>query len=183
MSRKYKFRKQEAAYFVSFATVNWVDVFTREIYLGILADSLTYCRKNKGMELYAYVFMPNHVHLLLRSLNEDPSGLMRDFKGFTSRKLIEAIKENPHESRKEYLLKQFKDAGAKASNVTKYQLWQQNNKPIEVYSPWIVEQKVNYIHNNPVQEGFVTNAAEWKYSSARNYSGDQTILEIDLIGS
>lgn len=183
MSRKYKFRKTEAAYFVSFATINWVDVFTREIYLGILADSITYCRKNKGMELYAYVFMPNHVHLLFRSLHNDPSGLMRDFKGFTSRKIIKAIQENPRESRKEYLLKQFEESGLKRSNVEKYQFWQQNNKPIEVYSTWVVNQKVNYIHNNPVKEGFVTNSVDWKYSSARNYAGDQTVLEIDLMGS
>nr|WP_294862478.1 transposase [uncultured Fluviicola sp.] len=183
MSRKYKFRNPEAAYFVSFATVQWVDLFTREVYFGILADSLSYCRKHKGIELYAYVFMPNHVHLLFRSVENDPSGFMRDFKGFTSRKLIEAIKENPRESRKEYLLKLFEDAGKKNSNVTKYQLWQQNNQPIEVFSPWVVEQKVNYIHNNPVKEGLVTNPADWKYSSARNYAGDQTVLEIDLMGT
>lgn len=183
MSRKYKFRKPEAAYFVSFATVNWVDLFTREIYLSILAESITYCRKHKGMELYAYVFMPNHVHLLFRSTQNDPSGLIRDFKGYTSRKLLKAIAENPGESRKYYLLKLFEDAGTKNSNVKKYQLWQQNNQPIEVYSNWVVEQKVNYIHNNPVKGGFVTNPAEWKYSSARNYSGDQTVLEIDLMGS
>jgi putative transposase len=183
MSRKYKFRKPEAAYFVSFATVNWVDLFTREIYRSILSESITYCRKHKGMELYAYVFMPNHVHLLFRSIENDPSGLIRDFKGYTSRKLLQAIKDNPRESRKEYLLKLFEGAGAKTSNVQKYQLWQQNNKPIEVYSTWVLEQKVNYIHNNPVEEGFVTNPAEWKYSSARNYSGDQTVLEIDLMGS
>ncbi len=182
MSRKYKFRKPEAAYFVSFATVNWVDVFTRDIYLSILADALTYCRKNKGMELYAYVFMPNHVHLLFRSLNNDPSGLIRDFKGFTSRKLLDCIKDNPRESRKEYLLKQFEDAGSKNSNVNKYQFWQQNNKPIEVYSQVVVEQKVDYIHNNPVEEGFITDAVDWKYSSARNYAGDHTVLEIDLMG-
>jgi len=117
MSRKCKFRKPEAAYFVSFATVNWLDVFTREIYLGILADSITYCRKHKGMELYSYVFMPNHLHLLFRSLNNDPSGLIRDFKGFTSRKIIQAIKENPRESRKEYLLALFEKSGSKNSNV------------------------------------------------------------------
>ena len=103
--------------------------------------------------------------------------LWRDFKGYTSKKLIEAIKENPRESRKEYLLKQFKDAGSKNGNVKQYQLWQQNNKPIEVYSNWVVEQKVNYIHNNPVEEGLVTNPVDWKYSSARNYAGDQTVLE------
>lgn len=181
MSRKYKFRKPEAAYFVSFATVNWVDLFTREIYFNILAESLTYCRKHKGMELYAYVFMPNHVHLLFRSTENNPSGLLRDFKGFTSRKLLRAVIDNPKESRKEYLLKLFEDAGRKNSNVTKYQLWQQNNQPIEVYSDWVIEQKVNYIHNNPVKGGFVTKPVEWKYSSARNYSGDQTVLEIDLM--
>lgn len=132
---------------------------------------------------HAYVFMPNHVHLLFRSNENDPSGFMRDFKGFTSRKLIEAIKENPRESRKEYLLKLFADAGKKNSNVTTHQLWQQNNQPIEVFSNWVVKQKVNYIHNNPVKEGLVTNPVDWKYSSARNYAGDQTVLEIDLMGT
>jgi len=182
MSRKYKFKNSEAAYFVSFATVNWVDLFTREIYFGVLADAITYCRKHKGIELYAYVFMPNHVHLLFRSTLNDPSGFMRDFKGFTSRKLIETIKGNQRESRKEYLLKMFEEAGSKNSNVKRYQLWQQNNQPIEVFSTWVVEQKVNYIHNNPVEQGLVTNAIDWKYSSARNYAGDQTVLEIDLMG-
>ena len=67
--------------------------------------------------------------------------------------------------------------------MTTYQLWQQNNKPIEVFSSWVVKQKVNYIHNNPVKEGFVTNSVDWKYSSARNYAGDQTVLEIDLMGT
>jgi REP element-mobilizing transposase RayT len=182
MSRKYKFRNPEGAYFISFATVNWVDVFTRELYFNILADSITYCRKHKGMELYAYVFMTNHVHLLFRSIDNDPSGLIRDLKGFTSRKLLQVIKENPKESRKDNLLKLFGDAGAKNSNLTNYQLWQQNNQPIEVYSTWVLEQKVNYIHNNPVKAGFVTNPADWKYSSARNYDGDQSVLEIDLLG-
>src|SRR3989344_1633354 len=130
MSRKYKFRKPEAAYFISFATVKWIDLFTDEIYLSILADSVTYCRKHKGMELYSYVFMRNHVHLLFRSLENNPSGLIRDFKGFTSRKLIQAIQNNPDESRKEYLLKQFKEAGLQRSNVKNYQLWQQDNQQI-----------------------------------------------------
>jgi REP element-mobilizing transposase RayT len=115
-------------------------------------------------------------------VNNDPSGLLRDFKGFTSRKLIQAIKDNPDESNKEYWLKQFEEAGLKKSNVKKYQLWQQDNQPIEVYSKRIVDQKVNYIHNNPVKKGLTNNPVDWKYSSARNYAGDQTILEIDLMG-
>jgi len=95
MSRKYKFGDKTGAYFISFATVYWIDVFTREEYFGSIVESLDYCRKNKGMEIYGYCIMPSHVHLIFRSENGDPSGLIRDFKGFTSRKMLKAIEENP----------------------------------------------------------------------------------------
>jgi len=183
MSTKYRFHKPDAAYFISFATVEWVDVFTREIYFQIIIDSIKFCRENKGMELFAYCIMPNHIHMMFRSLNDDPAGLIRDFKGFTSRKIIATIEENPRESRKEYLLKMFKEAAKTKSNVEKYQLWQHDNKPIEVYSNKVIKQKFDYIHMNPVEEGLVVNSIDWKYSSARNYYGDNSILEIDILGS
>ena len=104
MSRKYKFHNESGAYFISFATVYWLDVFTRQAYFNVLEESTDYCRAEKGMEVFAYCFMPSHVHLIFRSSNEDPSGLIRDFKGFTARKLIKTIEENPQESRKEWLL-------------------------------------------------------------------------------
>ena len=69
MSRKYKFRNPEAVYFVTFTTVNWIDVFTRPIYKEIIVDSLNYCIKNKGLMVYAWVIMSNHVHLVIESRN------------------------------------------------------------------------------------------------------------------
>jgi len=181
MSRKYKFGEKEGAYFVSFATVNWIDVFTRDTYFSIIATSLAYCRKEKGMEVYGYCIMPSHVHLIFRSSLGDPSGLMRDFKGYTARKLLKAIEENQQESRKEWLLWMFERAGLKNSNVKQKQFWQQHNQPIEIWSLKVLEQKLNYIHQNPVEAGFVTDPIDWKYSSARNYgNNDQTVLEIDL---
>ena len=181
MSRKYKFREKEGAYFVSFATVFWIDLFTRMEYFDIVISSLDYCRKNKGMIIFGYCIMPSHVHLIFRSALGDPSGLMRDFKGFTSRKMLKAIAENPQESRKDWLLWMFEKAGKKNSNVEKSQFWQQNNQPIEIWSLKVFEQKLNYIHNNPVETGFVTDPIDWKYSSARNYgNNDQTVLEIDV---
>lgn len=180
MSRKYKFGESTGAYFISFATVYWIDVFTRDIYFSVIIESLDYCRKNKGMEIYGYCIMPSHVHLIFRSAEADPSGLIRDFKGFTSRKMLKTIEENIQESRKELLLWMFEKAGKKNSNVKNRQFWQQNNKPIELWSLKVFEQKLNYIHNNPVISGFVTNPIDWKYSSARNYgNNDDTILEID----
>jgi len=134
------------------------------------------------MEVFAYCFMPSHIHLVFRSDKEDPSGLLRDFKGFTSRRLIKEIEENPQESRKEWLLRMMERAAKKKSNVTKRQFWQQNNKPIELWSAKVLKQKIDYIHNNPVESGFVTNPIDWKYSSARNYADDETILKIDNQG-
>jgi putative transposase len=182
MSRKYKFKNPTAAYFISFATVYWIDVFTRQIYFSILAESINNCRKEKGMEVFAYCFMPNHVHLIFRSSNGDPSGLLRDFKGFTARELLKAIEENPQESRKEWMLRMMEWAGKQKSNVIKRQFWQQHNKPIELWSGKVIKQKIEYIHNNPVVQGFVTDPIHWKYSSARNYANDQTILKIDNEG-
>jgi putative transposase len=180
MSRKYKFGDKTGAYFISFATVYWIDVFTREEYFGSIVEPLDYCRKNKGMEIYGYCIMPSHVHLIFRSENGDPSGVIRDFKGFTSRKMLKVIEENPQESRKEWMLWMFERAGKKNSNVKFRQFWQQN-KPIEIWSFKVFEQKLNYIHNNPLETGFVTNPLDWKYSSARNYGdNDQTVLEIDI---
>ena len=181
MSRKYKFGEKEGAYFVSFATVNWIDVFTRIDYFDCIIESLDFCRKNKGMEIYGYCIMPSHVHLIFRSSLGDPSGLMRDFKGFTSRKMLTIIEDNPQESRKEWMLWMFERAGKKNSNVKNRQFWQQNNQPIEIWSLKVFEQKLNYIHNNPVETGFVIDPIDWKYSSARNYgNSDQTVLEIDI---
>ena len=65
--------------------MGWLDVFTRNEYKDLIIESLTFCQKNKGMEIHAWCIMTNHVHLIFRSSLGDPSGLMRDFKGFTSR--------------------------------------------------------------------------------------------------
>lgn len=182
MSRKYKFHNKLSLYFVSFATINWVDVFTRQTYFDILADSISYCRKEKGMEIFAYCFMPNHIHFIFRDSNEKPESLLRDFKKYTSRKIIQAIQKNPQESRRDWMLSMFEEAGKKKGNVLKNQFWQHHNKPIELWSIKVIKQKINYIHNNPVKSGFVTNAEDWKYSSAKNFMDDDTVLEIDSTG-
>ncbi len=182
MSRKYKFHNKGGLYFVSFATINWIDVFTRQVYFDVLAESVSYCRKEKGLELYCYRFMPSHIHFIFRSANEQPSELLRDFKRHTSKKVIESIESNPQESRKEWLLWMFKRAGKKNATTSNYQFWQHHNKPIELWSEKVIKQKIDYIHNNPVVSGFVMNTIDWKYSSARNYQEDNTVLEIDYTG-
>lgn len=179
MSRNYKFHNKSGLYFVSFATVYWLDVFTRQVYFDFLVESINYCRAKKGMELFSYCFMSNHILLIFRSNIDKPDELLRDFKSYTAKKLIEAIKDNPQESRKEYLLWFFQRAANKKSNDSKYQFWQHHNKPIELWTDSVIKQKIDYIHNNPVVSGFVTNPVDWKYSSARNFQDDHTVLQID----
>ena len=178
MSRNYKFHNPEGVYFVSFAVVEWLDVFTRNEYKDIIIDSLQFCQKEKGMEIYAWCIMTNHVHLIFKSVkNQKPELLLGDFKRFTSKAIVKAIIDNPIESRKEWLLEQFEKAGAKSSNVNKYQFWRHDNKPIELWSNKVIDEKINYIHNNPVEEGFVYKPEEYVYSSAKDYAGELGLIE------
>ncbi len=134
MSRKYKFHDQDALYFVSFATVNWVDVFTRNVYRYVVLDSLKYCSTNKGMELYAWCIMSNHVHLIIGSKGKPMQDIIRDLKSFTSRTIKDEIANNPQESRKEWMLSMFTRAGRQNGNNHDWQFWQQNNQPIELWN-------------------------------------------------
>ncbi|MFK8046788.1 MAG: transposase, partial [Crocinitomicaceae bacterium] len=170
-------------YFVSFAVVEWLDVFSNNKYTNILLDSLRFCQKEKGMEINAWCIMPNHVHLVFRSVGEQrPELILGDFKRFTSKAIVKAIKENPEESKKEFFLNHFLKAGRKSSNVTKYQFWRHDNHPIEVWSPHIVSQKINYTHNNPVKAGLSLSPEDYQYSSAIDYFGGKGLLDDIVIG-
>ncbi len=181
MSSKYKFYNKEGLYFISFATINWIDVFIREHYFQEMVCCFDYCRKNKGMEIYAWCIMPSHIHLIFRAKNNNPGDLIRDMKGHTSKRLQKLILENPDESRKTWILWMMKKAGENRSNIKGRQFWQQKNHPIELWTAEVIDQKVDYIHQNPVKAGFVTEPHQWKYSSAINYSGGKGILEIDYV--
>lgn len=84
MSRKYKFNDKNGVYFISFATVYWIDVFVRDCYFEMMISALNYCRENKGMKIYGYCIMPSHVHLLFQIEEKNPSDVIRDLKTFTS---------------------------------------------------------------------------------------------------
>ena len=181
MSRKYKFYNLEGLYFVSFATINWIDVFVRDQYFWEISQSLDFCRKERGMEIYCWCIMPSHIHLIFRSKSGEPCKMLGNMKKHTSKQMQDLITNNPTESRKEWILWMMERAGKRNSNVDKMQFWQQNNKPIELWSPEVIGQKVDYIHNNPVEAGFVLEPWHWKYSSAIDYSGGKGLIEIDLI--
>ena len=170
MSVRYKFRDQSKLYFVSFAVVYWIDVFIRNEYKDILLDSLRFCQKEKGLEVCAWCIMTSHAHLIIGTHQEKLENIMRDFKSHTSRELKKAINNNTQESRKEWILWMMERAGKKNSNNKSFQFWQQDNHPVELWDNYMMEQKMNYIHQNPVVSGIVSKPEDYIYSSARDYA-------------
>jgi REP element-mobilizing transposase RayT len=179
----YKIRNKEGIHFITFAVIEWVDVFTRKDYRDIVLESIKYCQAEKGLILYAWCLMSNHVHLVVAAKNNDTSDILRDFKKFTGKKIIKAIQENNKESRREWMLNIFKQAGEANSRNSTYQFWRQENHPKELFSSGFTVQKLNYIHNNPVESGIVEKAEDYLYSSARDYERGKKcgLLEVEWI--
>jgi len=182
MSTKYKIHNPEGIYYVTFATVQWVNLFDRPVYKHILVDNLNYCIQNKGLIIFAYVIMSNHLHLIMKARDGfNLSHILRDYKKYTSVKLLEEIQENPQESRKNWMLWIFGSAGKKNINNKKFQIWQQDNHPIELINNEIIDQKINYIHDNPVVAEYVINPEDYKYSSARDYADGHSDVNVELL--
>ncbi len=181
MSEKYKFYDPDEMYFITPTIIGWVDVFTRSRYCELVLDSLRYCQKNKGLVIHAWVIMSNHLHLIVsRSSESTLQDIIRDFKRFTSIELIKQIKES-NDSRKLWMLEVFRNAAANLKRVNSYKVWQDGNQPIALNSNEKIDQRLEYLHNNPVKAEIVYNQEDYIYSSAIDYTGGKGLLDIDLI--
>lgn len=170
MSERWKF-VGEYAHFISFAVVGWIDVFTRADYAEFLLKNLDFCRKNKGLKLYAFVIMPNHVHLVAAAEQGNLGEVMRDFKTYTSKELVKMIAANERESRREWMLRLFKEYGAANPQNVHHQFWQQSNKPILLNTPKKFADSCAYVLQNPLAAGLVTDATAYRWSSANPLVG------------
>ena len=180
MTTGYQIKEQDKLYYLTFQVVYWIDIFTRKRYRDIFIESLKYSQENKGLELFAYVIMSNHVYLIARSDTENLSQTIGDIKKFTSKKILNSIKEEP-ESRREWMLFMFERAAKKHKRNTKYQLWTHESHAIHLYSDKFIKERLMYIHNNPVKAGIVENPEDYLYSSARNYASMDAVLDIEIL--
>lgn len=169
------------SYFLTFTVVDWVDVFTRPAYRHIILDSLEYCQKSKGLKIYAWCLMSNHLHLIAASdENFNLSDTIRDFKKFTSKAITTAISELP-ESRRNWMLNRFEFAGKYNPKITNYKFWQDGNEAKEIHTISFLQQKLDYIHNNPVVAEIVDKPEDYLYSSAKSYCNEKGLIDIVLI--
>jgi len=178
----HKIVNQDGLHYLTFTVVGWIDVFTRKKYKDIIIHDLEYCIRNKGLILCAYAIMSNHIQIIGRAdEGYDVSNIIRDFKSYSIKTILNSILTSPNESRQEWMLKLFKYYAKYNSNNKFYQFWKRDNKPIELVSPKWIDQKINYIHNNPINAGLVENSWEYRYSSAANYVEKEGLLNISLI--
>lgn len=175
MKEGYTIKDLSKAHFITATVVDWIDIFSRKNYRDCVVESLSYCVKNKGMILYGYVIMTNHIHLIIQSEHSKLSDLLRDFKKFTATRILDLLQNSP-ESRKEWILERFHKATFSHNRNKNYQVWQYGNHAEEIYTEKFLWSKLNYIHLNPVRAGIVARASDYIYSSASNYTKGNGIL-------
>ena len=168
MSQRYKVIDSAEPTFVTITIIDWVDLFIRLIYFKILDDSLNYCIENKGLNVHAYIYMSSHLHMIVSSYDNQLQDIIRDFKKHTSKEFIKAIKEYP-ESRREWLLAKFAYAAKRVKKGANYKVWKDGFHPVILDTYKKVEQRVNYIHYNPVASELVYHERDWKNSSYAVY--------------
>ena len=168
-------------YFLTMTIINWIDIFTKPVYKHIIVDSLNYCVKEKGLIIYGWCLMTNHLHMIASAENDlNLSDIIRDLKKHTSKAISEEVK-NSQDGRKEWLLNHFAFYGKIHPEKIQYKVWQDGNDPKEIHTNDFLLQKLNYIHNNPVRDEFVDEPQHYKYSSAVDYADMKGLVKIVLV--
>ncbi|MBD3614927.1 MAG: transposase [Gracilimonas sp.] len=172
---RYKFKEEHYPYFVTCSTVKGISLFAYQDISKLIIESIKHLQNKEKVELYAYVIMHNHIHLIVEG--KRLAIKMGRFKSFTARCIIDYLKAH---NRRYYLseLIAYKHSKHKDSE---YQVWQKGVHPKQISDVRMMNQKIEYVHCNPVKAGFVNLPQHWKYSSARNYLGeDNAIIPVTL---
>ena len=166
---------------MTMTVVDWIDLFTCVNHKQLLIDSLKFCQDKKGLNIFGWCLMPSHLHIIANTTEPfQLDDVVRDFKKFTSKALIDQIANEP-ESRREWLLERFKFAAKIHSKNKDFKVWRDKNHAIEIFSEKVTWQKLNYIHRNPVVNKIVYNEQDYLFSSARNYYGLPHVLNVDCL--
>ncbi|MBU0648922.1 transposase [Patescibacteria group bacterium] len=163
-------------HFLTLTVIEWINIFTKAEYFKAIAESLEFCRKNKGLSLYEYVIMTNHLHIIGAAKEPEVlSNIIRDFKRNTTKEILKLLERD----NRKYILRLIKHSfqGKKGNEM---QVWQRENYPQVIVSEEFYLKQVNYIHNNPVKAGYVEKPEDWLYSSARNHIlTDSSIIKLN----
>ena len=169
---RYRISETEYPYFMTCTIVGWLPVFTRSEAVEIILDSWRYLQRERELKLFGYVIMENHLHLIA----SDPElvKVMKEFKSYTARQIIDLLESRSAET----ILRQLRAHKLRHKRESTYQVWQEGSQPKQVQNGDMMRQKLEYIHYNPVKRGYVDEPEHWRYSSARNYAGREGMIEV-----
>jgi putative transposase len=169
---RYRIFESEYPYFLTCIIVGWLPVFTRPEAVQIVLDSWRFLIKERGLRLFGYVVLENHVHLIASA--PEVVNAVKSFKMYTARQIIDLLKTHGAE----VLLKHMGMMKRRHKTESDYQVWEEGSQPKQIASDEMMLQKVEYIHNNPVKRGYVDDPVHWRYSSARNYAGQPGLIDV-----
>jgi putative transposase len=175
----YKIQEGIGIYFVTFTVVEWLPVFIEEPACKIITESLNFSIQNRSLLINAYVLMPNHLHAIVFDKEFDNERLKQtldDFRKFTGRRMADY--SDSHYSHV------FGDAFLQAAGEDRQRrFWQPTQHPEGIVSKHFWQQKVNYIHENPVRKGLVAQSEDWRFSSARFWlKEDRNNSDVNISG-
>jgi len=167
---------EDRPYFCTITVLEWLPVLIEARFIDPIIDSLRFCRTRRAMELFGFVVMPHHLHLIAQA-GDQLHAVMRDFKRFTSRTIHEQLKADGRLTILNWLSQATPAARRGQGDLG---LWQPGFHPQEIYTAEVFEQKLNYLHDNPVRKGLVRLASDWWYSSAGFYDGRESVcMDVD----
>ena len=174
MRSRYRVDEPDHAHFVTATIVEWLPVFTTVACCDILVRSLVHCREHKSLRIHAWVLLDNHFHAIVAA--PQLANTLRDLKRFTARILIEQIGA---EGRR-WLLNQLAYYRAAHKTGSEHQVWQEGVHPQAIANDDMMEQKMEYLHNNPVKRGQIASPEHWRYSSAHEWlTGSDPLFRCD----
>jgi REP element-mobilizing transposase RayT len=168
---RYRIHDRQAPHFLTCTLLQWLPLFSQPANVSILLDALTYLREHEGLVLYGYVIMENHCHLLAAA--PDLAKAVASFKSFTAGQIVKRLRE-----RGSPVLDLLAFHKLRHKQDREHQVWQEGSHPEEIQGEAMMRQKLEYIHNNPVARGYVEDPLHWRCSSARNYAGQEGLIEV-----
>ena len=173
---KFQLSRDSPALYITVVAKNRLPVFQTDAIKIVTCDALNEARKSGKFLIFAYVIMPDHLHLLTNQPTTS-ADVLRYVKGITGRRVIDYLKEGNYRNS----LAKLQHAEWKREH--KYSLWQQEKNVFSIFSEAVFMQKVNYIHLNPVRAELVERATDYRWSSARIWQKcpmEQESLMVDI---
>ena len=169
---RYRIFETEYPYFMTCTILGWLPVFTRVEAVDIVLDSWRHLQREREMKLFGYVILENHLHMIASAPRL--SAVMQSWKSYTAQRILDLLERRSAT----VLLRQLRAHKLRHKTQSRYQVWQEGSEPKQIGSEAVMWQKLEYMHNNPVERGYVDDPLHWRYSSARSYAGQKGLIDV-----